>query len=231
MSSKRTTWVLPALAAGLVSTTLGAALGASQYFALPGAMRIDWTLMLPILVAYAGVTGVLAGLGLGGGMVIAAGGRGRGAAIGRLLGGAVAGAVVGLTLPAVAGIAGFGSVDGPYAGTGNILLSTLVSATAFVGLWAPHLDTQPGRLRPLPRLGLSALSSLIAAATVGTLLWIAHQQLGIVPTFDWMADTAERWGLVPFAAVAGVLVSVAIGLFLGFASWLYLTMAIAFDRR
>ncbi len=228
-NARKSPWVLRALAAGLVAFSVGVALGASRYFSLPGAMRMDWALMIPAIVGYAALTGALAGLGLGGGMSIAVRKGGARVTLARLLMGSTLGGALGGTLPAVIGIAGFGAQTGPYAGTANILGSSLLAATIFVALWAPHLH-QDGRLGALPRLGLSALASTLAVASVGTLCWLLHQQLDLLPTFQQMEALAHAWGLIPLALALGVILSAAAGLIIGLATWLYFSLAMAFDR-
>ncbi len=171
MANSPRSWLLRSLFAGFVAAAVGVGVGWSNYFALPGAMRIDWSAMRPVVVAFGGLCGLLTGLGLGGGMSWAA--RKDGADVGalRLTVGATVGSVLACTVPATLGIAGFAHVNAPYAGTGNILGSTLLASATFVALFAPSLHREP-RLRWLPRLGLAAGASALTATTLGTLVWL-----------------------------------------------------------
>ncbi|MEM6293603.1 MAG: hypothetical protein AAGA54_20180 [Myxococcota bacterium] len=222
--------MLRSLFAGFVAAAVGVGVGWSNYFALPGAMRIDWSAMLPVVVAFGGLCGLLTGLGLGGGMSWVA--RKDGADVGavRLTVGATVGAVLACTVPATLGIAGFAHVNAPYAGTANILGSTLLASATFVALFAPSLHREPG-LRWLPRLGLATGASALTTTTLGTLVWLLADQLALLPSFPEMAMAAERIGLWRFSAVVAAGLCAALGVFMGLATWVYLTVALAVQRR
>ncbi len=223
-------WVVRSLLAGLLAAGVAVSIGWGNYFGLRGAMTIDWTLMFPIVLAYGGFTGVLAGLGLGGGMTIATRRAGPRVGLVRLMSGAVLGAVLGCWGPALVGIVGFGSLHAPYAGTGNILFCILVAATVFLAAFAPSLLPDQ-KLGLLGRLGVSAVAAGIASATLGTLGWLFVTQLDLLPSFPEMAWRVEQVGLVRFGVGAATVLGVGVGVFIGLATWLYLTLAIVVDRR
>lgn len=215
-------WVGRALGAGFVAAFVGTAWGATTYFQRPGAMKLDWSLMLPMVVGYALLCCLLGGFGMGAGMKVALGDNPGRATLGRVLGGAVVGAVLGTTLPAFVGLIGFGSVRGPYMGTENIVASILLGTTAFVAVFSPALNPK-SRLRLLPRFGLAALASIIAAVTLGGLGWLMATQLDLVPNLADLRVHIQELGIVTFCALAGLGISVAVGVYLGLATWLYLS--------
>lgn len=222
-------WVIRSLVAGLVAAALGVGVGWGNYFALDGSMKLDWAIMGPVVIAYGGLCALLTGLGLGGGMVFATRRRADSVSATRLVLGAMVGALIGCSLPATLGIAGFAHLDAPYAGTANILGSTLLAATTYIALFAPALMPTK-KLRLLPRLGLSAVAATLTAITLGTLAWTFVGELDLVPTFPELATTAERMGLWRFGAIVGTGLSAAIGLFMGLATWVYATLAVLLDR-
>jgi hypothetical protein len=196
-------WSLRAALTGVLAIALGGLLCTSRYVALPGALRLDWGLgHMPLAIAlFVLVSGVCVGMGVGGATLFAAR---RGARVpGLLLAGALGGALAGLA-PGVLGIAGFGSLDAPYAGTANILSSILLGAIAFVALWSPQLF--PHRERPLlVHLGHAAIASVISIGAFGMIAWSLVRTLGWVPSFHALADAAQAIGLVPFALLGGAL--------------------------
>lgn len=225
----RTSWVVRSLTAGLVAAAAGVGVGWGNYVAIDGSMKLDWSVMGPIVIAYGGLCALLAGLGLGGGMVLATRRRADSVSITRLVLGAIAGAILGCSIPATLGIAGFAQLDAPYAGTANILGSTLLAATLYIALFAPALMPTK-QLKLLPRLGLSAVAAVLTAATLGTLAWTFVGELDLVPSFPELVETAENMGLWTFSAVVSAGMSTVIGLFVGLATWLYVTLAVLLDR-
>jgi hypothetical protein len=218
-----------AIVAGLLAALLGVGVGTTLYLAHPGAMVLDWGVMKWIVLAYAGFTGLLGGLGIGGGMILAREREGGPVRAWRLLSGATLGGLVGCMAPAVVGIAGFGSIDAPYLGTANILFSIWIGCTAFVTLWAPRLSTA-GRMRTGTRIGLAALASIITFASLGMLGWTLVTSLALVPSFTELQALAWRIGLVNFSAVAGTLAGTVVGASMGLATWVYLALETAFRR-
>lgn len=213
-TQRRRPWTLRAAAAGISACAIGAAVATAQYVGLPGADAMDWSRLAPAIVLFALVGGISIGLGLGGGMCLL-----RGRVLGAALGGAV-----GAIAPGVYGIAGFGSLVGPYAGTANILGSTLLAATVFVGLWAPRLASS-GPSTVAGRLGLSLLSATICAASIGVLGWTLVTTLHLVPSFCWLKHTAHAIGIVPFALLASAAIGAAGGAFVGAATSVYVSLA------
>ena len=198
-------WSLRAALTGVLAIGLGALLCTSRYVALPGALRLDWALgHMPLAIAlFVLVGGVSMGMGVGGATLLAAR---RGAQVpGLLLAGALGGAFAGLA-PGVLGIAGFGSLDAPYAGTANILSSILLGAIAFVALWSPQLFPRRRETRPLLlHLGQAAIASVISIGAFGMIAWSLIRALGWVPTFHALADAALVVGMVPFSLLCGAL--------------------------
>lgn len=196
-------WSLRAAITGVLAIGLGALLCTSRYVALPGALELDWELArMPLAIAlFVLVSGVSLGMGLGGATLFAAR---RGARVpGLMLAGALGGALSGLA-PGVLGIAGFGSLSAPYAGTANILGSSLLGAIAFVALWSPQL--YPRRERPLLlHLGQAAIASVVSLGAFGMIAWSLVRTLGGVPSFHTMADVAQVLGLLPFSLLVGAL--------------------------
>jgi len=196
-------WSLRAALAGLLAITLGALLCTSRYVALPGALELDWGLgHMPLAIAlFVLIGGISVGMGIGGATLFAAR---RGARVpGLLLAGAIGGALAGLA-PGVLGIAGFGSLHAPYAGTANILGSLLLGAITFVALWSPQLF--PHRERPLLlHLGHAAIASVISIGAFGMIAWSLVRTLGWVPSFHALADAAQVIGLLPFSLSCGAL--------------------------
>lgn len=224
-----------AVAAGLGAVALGVGIATFQYAALPGAAELDWGWLGLAVAGYALFTGCLAGLGIGlatAWAVRSAGGPRRTGALRLVLAGA-AGGIVGMIGPGVFGIAGFGSLDAPYAGTANLVFSMLVASTTFVSLWAPVLWRQASarRIAWAEHLGLSALSASLAIASIGILGATLCSSMGFAPDLDWFLETAMCMGLVPLAVVASTILAVVLGGAMGFACWLYLSVAIVLERR
>jgi hypothetical protein len=232
-------WSLRAAWAGVAAALLGTGLGSWNYFMLPGAERLDPSLMAVALPLFAVLCGLSTGLGVGAGTAIAVrtGGGPRRVGALRMVVCSTLGGVAGCMVPTIVGIAGFGSLDAPYAGTANLVFSILVSATTFVSLWAPNLwgrSAQGSRavvLGRLEHLGISAMATSLAIASLGILGATLVASLGGMPSFDWFADTAFEIGLLELAAWCGVAIGACVGAAAGFACWLYLSTAMVVERR
>lgn len=227
--TRRVHWLARSVFAGVAAAMLGAGLCTVLYLQLPGAERLDWSSHWVQIAAYVGLTGMCAGVGIGGSMALATGSTPRRASAGllRLVVGATFGTMIGGIVPAIVGIAHFGSFHAPYAGTANILLSVLAAGTTFVVLWAPVLDDRATSLPRIHRMTLALVSATIAATSMGALGWTLATALDVLPSFAWMQATARQIGLVEFGAVAGVFVCAWIGLYMGLATWLDLTLSLA----
>ena len=197
-------WSLRAASAGVLALTVGALLCASRYVALPGALDLDWSWPhMPLaIVVFVLVSGISLGMGIGGATLFAAR-RGSGVP-GLLLAGAIGGSLGGLA-PGVLGIAGFGSLSAPYAGTANILSSSLLGAIAFVALWSPQLFPRRRELPLLLHLGRAAVASVVSLGAFGMIAWSLVGTLGIIPDFHALADAAKALGLIPFSLLVGAL--------------------------
>jgi hypothetical protein len=198
-------WFVRAALAGVLAISLGALLCTSRYVALPGALELDWSwVQMPLAIAlFVLVSGVSLGVGVGGATLFAAR---RGARVpGLLLAGAIGGALGGLA-PGVLGIAGFGSLSAPYAGTANILSSSLLGAIAFVALWSPQLfpSSRPGRSMLL-HLGRAAIASVVSLGAFGMLAWSMVGTIGFIPSFHALADASLAIGLLPFSLLVGAI--------------------------
>lgn len=193
-------WGLRAALAGVLACGLGALLCISRYLALPGAMRLDWTRMPLAIALFVLVCGVSIGVCVGGATLLAS----RRDAMGLMVAGALGGALAGVA-PGILGVAGFGSLDAPYAGTANILGSILLGAITLVALWSPQLFPRRGDRSLLRHLGYATVASVISLGAFGMMGWSLVSTLGWVPSFDTLADLAWSMGLVPFAIVSGVL--------------------------
>jgi len=195
-------WGLRAALAGVIACGIGAVVCTARYVALPGALKLDWSQMPVAIAVFVVLGGASLGLSIGGTTLLAAR---RGARMGGLLlAGFIGGALAGL-LPGLMGIAGFGSLDAPYAGTVNILSSCLLGAIAFVTLWSPQLLGQRSSRSALRHLGRSALASVITLGAFGMMAWSLVRGLDLVPSFDTMANVAEAIGLLPFSLMVGAL--------------------------
>lgn len=215
--------------AGAMAAAVGVGVGWSNYFRLPGAMRIDWEAIGPLVLAFGVLCALMMGLGLGGGLHFASRRDGpRTSAFRLVLGAGLGGLVLG-TVPATLGIGGFAHLDAPYGGTANILGSSLLANAVFVAVFAPMLHGEHD-VRFLRRLGLAAIASCITAATLGGLAWVLVNELGMVPSFPELADTAERVGLWTFSAGVGAGLTLALGIFVGLATWIYLSLVLAVRR-
>jgi hypothetical protein len=204
-------WALRAACVGMLACGLGALLGTARYVALPGALGLDWTRMPLAIALFVLVAGISVGVCVGGSTLLAAR---RGARVpGLMVAGALGGALAGVA-PGILGIAGFGSLDAPYAGTANILGSTLVGAITFVALWSPQLF--PHRERSvLLHLAHATVASVVSLGAFGMIAWSLVRALDWVPSFDTLADMAYAMGLVPFAILAGALLSAGGGAAIG----------------
>lgn len=231
---QRRTWISQALFAGLVAAGLGTALATYHYLGLQGAERLCWSTMPLVLLAFAVLSGASTGLGIGFGTMLAvrtAGGPMRASAV-RMTGCAALGGVLGVFVPGIVGIGGFGALDAPYAGTANLVFSLLVSTTTFVTLWAPALrGPEIQRLGRAEHVGIAAMSSSLAIASVGVLGATLCSILGWVPSFDWLFEAAHAMGLLAFAAWTAIVLGAILGAASGMACWLYLTIALVLERR
>jgi len=224
-----------AVAAGMAASLFGAGLATFHYAGLPGTAALDWGWLALAITGFAVFAGVLGGLGLGGATawaVRSAGGPRKVGAL-RMVFAGVIGGLVGAIAPGIFGIAGFGSLEAPYAGTGNLVFCLLVTSTTFVSLWAPVLWHVGGhrRIAWAEHLGLSALAASLAIASLGILGATLCASLGFVPTFDWLVEVAMTIGLVPLAIVASTVIAATLGGAMGFACWLYLSVALVLERR
>ena len=222
-------WVLRAVGAGLAAALLGVGIGTSQYLALPGTEILDWSSMPWVILSYAGLCGVLGGLGIGGGMVLALGSGGRPSAL-RSIGGAALGGLVGCMAPTVVGIIGFGSIPAPYLGTANIVFCILVASSAFVSLWAPRFVDRP-RVALVPRIGLATLASTITLGALGLVGWSLAAALGLIPTFEQIQFVAWQLGLVNLGVLLGLATSTAVGATMGLATWVFVSLERRLERR
>jgi len=212
---------------------LGVGIGTLQYRAIPGTAAMDWSSMALALVGFAVLTGVCSGVGIGAGTVaatrMAPGGAQPGAVRLAAMGGL--GGIAGCALPAFVGIAGFGSLQAPYVGTGNLVFCVLLVCTAFVALWAPVLRGEFGRLGRATHFGIAAMSSSVAVASLGILGVSVASALELVPSAEQILALAHRVGVQSLAASACVAIGAAAGATAGFACWLYLSTARALERR
>ena len=222
-------WVGRAAGAGVFAGLVGMGYGTTIYLQQPGAMRVHWDLMFPLAIAFGLLAGLLGGLGLGGGMVLSAGRSPRRASFGRIMTGAVLGTTLGAFIPGVVGIVGFGSVRAPYAGTANIASGILLASTIFVAVFGPALSRGRG-FSLLARVLASAAASIASAVTVGGLGWLLVDQFNLVPDLPWLQQQALSMGLVELAAISSVLVGAIVGVFVGFATWLYLSLELLLSR-
>ena len=223
VSRWKSSWVVRGLLAGAVAAVVGVGVGWGNYFTYPGAMRIDWALIGPLVVAFAGLMALMLGLGLGGGLVVATREQGPRTGAAPLVGWSMLGATLGGTVPAALGIGGFAHLDAPYGGTANILGSSLLACAVFVAAFAPSLHRDL-RLGILQRLGLATAASCITAVTLGGLAWLLVQNLGLEPSFPELAAWAQDLGLWRFSALAGAAMSAVLGAVVGVAAWIYLSL-------
>lgn len=230
----RPRWILRSMWAGTAAALLGVGLGTLQYQLLPGAERMDWSVMGWVVLGYALLVGVSSGLGIGAATAIAVrtGGGPRRVGMFRLMAFGAVGGVAGCTAPAWVGIAGFGSLHAPYAGTGNLVFCTLVICTTFVALWAPMLiGQQIARMGRATHFGIAALSGSLAIASLGIFGTTLALALDLVPSCREIFATSRAIGLESLAAYAAVIGGALVGAGAGFACWLYLSTASALDRR
>lgn len=228
-----TRWWMRAAGAGLAAASLGVGVGTLQYRALPGTAAMDWSMMAVALVGFAVLTGVLSGVGIGAGTVAAmrmGGARARPSAV-RLVAMGALGGIAGCAVPAFVGIAGFGSLRAPYAGTGNLVFGTLLVCTTFVALWAPMLRGGYGRLGRATHFGIAAMASGVAVASLGIFAVSIVSTLGMVPSAEEILAVAQRVGVVSLAASGSVGIGAAAGGTAGFGCWLYLECARVLERR
>ncbi|WP_266214648.1 hypothetical protein [Paraliomyxa miuraensis] len=133
----------------------------------------------------------------------------------RLMGAGALGGILAGVAPGVLGVAGFGSLDAPYAGTANILGSCLVGAIAFVALWSPQLFPRRSERSLLRQLGTATVASVISLGAFGMMGWTLMRMLNVVPTLHGMTALARAMGLVPFAVVCGVVLTAVGGAAIG----------------
>ncbi|MCX4240327.1 hypothetical protein OEB96_06870 [Paraliomyxa miuraensis] len=205
-------WGLRAALAGTLACGLGALLGTSRYLALPGAMRLSWSWdHMPLAIAlFVLVGGVSVGVCVGGATLLMQ----RRDPL-RLMGAGALGGILAGVAPGVLGVAGFGSLDAPYAGTANILGSCLVGAIAFVALWSPQLFPRRSERSLLRQLGTATVASVISLGAFGMMGWTLMRMLNVVPTLHGMTALARAMGLVPFAVVCGVVLTAVGGAAIG----------------
>ncbi|MBV1860951.1 MAG: hypothetical protein KUG77_21220 [Nannocystaceae bacterium] len=225
----RESWAVRAWFAASVATVVGVGVGWSNYFSLPGAMNIDWASIGPLVLAFGGLCALMLGLGLGGGMVLASRRDGAQTSAHRLCVGAMTGGLFAGTIPATLGIGGFAQLHAPYGGTANILGSCLLASAVFVALFAPLLHRERS-VGLLGRLGLASVASCVTAATLGGLAWIFVRELALEPSFEEIAMLAQNVGLWSFSAYVGAGLAVSLGLFVGLATWVYLSLVLAVRR-
>lgn len=203
-------WGLRAALVGLLACGIGAVLCTANYLALPGAERLDWSRMPLAIALFVAVCGIAVGVCVGGATLLAT----RRDPLGLLLAGAAGGALAGVA-PGILGIAGFGSLSAPYAGTANIMGSILVASIAFVALWSPQLFPRRAGRSLLRHLGHATLASVISLGAFGMVAWSVLGGLGWIPTFDPLADAAMAVGIVRFAVLGGALLGAAGGAAIG----------------
>ncbi len=229
-------WIIRAGWAGIAAACLGVGLATWNYAQLPGTEAMPWCAMMPAIVGYALVAGLCVGLGLAAATALAvrtAGGPRRVGGLRLALFGAVGG-VIGTALPAVLGVAGFGSLDAPYAGTANLVFAVLVASTTFVALWAPQLQRGSAEARAMGRiehLGVSAMASTLALGSLGILGATACGALGFSPTLEWFAAASDQLGLVTLGVATAAVLGAALGAAAGFACWMYLSAALVLQRQ
>ena len=218
--SDESPWRLRAISAGLAAALIGTTLGTAEYVRLPGAHVLDWTVMPWILIGFVGVSGVLAGLGIGGGMVVAM--RSARASGPRLVFGGMLGGTLGCFVPALLGIAGFGSLHAPYAGTANIALSLVLGCAVFVALWAPALRTSSSRLRVV--VARATIAAFVTCGAIGIAGWTLVSALGSTPTLETWRSMIDVVGPVPFSLAGALVLGALIGAIMGLATWIALRL-------
>lgn len=205
-------WLLRAALSGIVAIGLGATLGTFRYVALPGAEALDWSRMPLAIAVFVLVGGVSVGVAVGGATLLAVR---RGAGVPGLMAAGALGGVLGGVAPGILGIAGFGSLSAPYAGTANILGSSLLGAIAFVALWSPQLFPRHGQRSWLRHGVHAAVASVVSLGAFGMIAWSLVRTLGWVPSFHALADASLAMGLLPFAMLAGALLAAGGGAAIG----------------
>jgi hypothetical protein len=235
MNEPRTSrWLLRSAWAGTAAALFGVGIGTLGYRALPGTERMDWSMMAIALFGYALFTGVSSGLGIGAGTALAvrSGGGARKVGALRLTSLGALGGIAGCTVPALVGIAGFGSLHAPYAGTANLVFCTLVVCTTFVTLWAPTLwGRDRDALGRGAHIGVAAMASSLAVASLGILAVSLVSTLGLVPTLGDFVALSRGFGLFEMSLAIGLVAGALVGATAGFATWLYLSTVIALERR
>lgn len=227
-------WSLRAAWAGIAASLLGVGLASWNYSMLPGAERLDWCAMTIALPIFAVLCGISAGLGIGAGTAVAVrtGGGPRKVGALRMIALSTIGGIAGCTVPVIVGVAGFGSLNAPYAGTANLVFCILVGATTFVALWAPRLwGRERAVLGHIEHLGISAMATSLAIASLGILGASLVATQGGMPSFEWFATTARAIGLLELAVWCGLAIGALVGAAAGFACWLYLSTALVVERR
>lgn len=228
-SRHRFPWIVRACAAGLGASALSAIVGTALYLQDPGSATMNWDFLAPAIVLFALVGGLSLGLGLGGGMVLARG-RAHNPRAGRLVAGAAAGGLLASIAPGILGIAGFGSLHGPYLGTVNIVGCSLLCAATFVALWAPRLFDH-GPRRAAARITLASVAAIVTALSFAALAGTLIEVLDLQPSFRWLRATSRCMGLTTFAVVAGALLGTIYGAFIGAATSVYGSLAAVVGSR
>lgn len=207
MSRQGQSWSLAAASSGLAAVGAGAVVCTANYLALPGSAKLDWGAMPLAIAMFVALSGLSIGLCIGGALLVAA--KRKLGPLGYVGAGALGGVVAGL-VPGVAGIAGFGSLDAPYAGTANIVLSVLVGTTTFVALWSPRVVAHrcDGGARHLLR---SAIAAIVCVGGAGIMGWTLARNFDLIPTFDTMRAGVHCIGLLPLSAIVGASMGMAIG--------------------
>ena len=225
----RLPWILRACAAGLAASAGSAMVGTALYLQDPRSAQMNWDFLAPAIGLFVFVGGLSLGLGLGGGMM-ALRGRADNPAPGRLVLGAALGGALACVAPGILGIAGFGSLHGPYLGTANIVGCSLLCATTFVALWAPRLYAH-GPRSGAARIGLASAAAIVAALSFAALAGTLVSVLDLEPSFGWLRTTARGMGLTTFAVVTGALLGAVYGAFIGAATSVYGSLAAVIGSR
>lgn len=203
-------WGIRAALTGVAACGAGALVGGLNYQALPGAEQLDWGRMPWAIAMFAIMSGAALGICIGGGLLVAA--RRQAGLLGSMLAGALGGLLAGVT-PGVLGIAGFGSLSAPYAGTANILGSTLLGAIVFVALWSPQLYPRHDRLAS--HVVRSTIASVISLGGFGLVAWSIALRQDLLPNFDTMVALAKCVGLLPLSIAIGAAMGAGLGSVIG----------------
>ena len=107
--------------------------------------------------------------------------------------------------------------------------TSLLACAVFVALFAPLLHRERS-IGLLARLGLASIASCVTATTLGGLAWIFVRELALEPTFKEISMLANHLGLWTFSAYVGAGLALFLGLFVGLATWVYLSLALVVRR-